>query len=162
MLFKKYGCAIQKSLFAKTNQYPTFSHTHESSKMFNITSKYFSFFKNKPPASWVAHITRDFPTCYSCSYYSSMIIPNYRSRCVSIRFLEQIESHRIVSLSELKHSNPSPLWKSCSKNMFQWKQNTYLVQKLERSGSNPVWWKHIIHVRTNEVTYKERTLNKTL
>ena len=26
----------------------------------NITSKYFSFFNNKPLASWVAHITRDF------------------------------------------------------------------------------------------------------
>ena len=42
-------------------------------KMFNITSKYFSIFNNKPPASWVAYITRDFRTCYSCSYYSSMI-----------------------------------------------------------------------------------------
>ena len=39
---------------------------------FNITSKYFSFFNNKTPASWVAQITRDFLTCYSCSYYSSM------------------------------------------------------------------------------------------
>ena len=34
-------------------------------------SKYFSFFNNKPTASWVAHI-RDFLTCYSFSYYSSM------------------------------------------------------------------------------------------
>ena len=41
--------------------------------MFNITSKYFSFFNNKPPASWIAHITRDFLTCYSCWYYSSMM-----------------------------------------------------------------------------------------
>ena len=41
--------------------------------MFNITSKYFSFFSNSPPASWVAHIARDFFTCYSCSYYSSML-----------------------------------------------------------------------------------------
>ena len=49
MLVEKYGWAIQKSLFAETNQ--TFSHTRENSKMFNITSKYFSFFNNKPPAS---------------------------------------------------------------------------------------------------------------
>ena len=48
-------------------------HTRENSKMFNITSKYFSFFNNKLPASWVAHITRDFLSCYSCSYYSSMV-----------------------------------------------------------------------------------------
>ena len=47
MLVEKYGWAIQKSLFAETNQDSTFSHTRENSKMFNITSKYFSFFNNK-------------------------------------------------------------------------------------------------------------------
>ena len=41
--------------------------------MFNITSKYLSFFNNKPPARWVVHTTRDFLTYYSCSYYSSMV-----------------------------------------------------------------------------------------
>ena len=43
------------------------------------------------------------------------IIPNYRSICVSIRFLERIDSYPIhlVSLSEWERSNPSPLWKSC-------------------------------------------------
>ena len=51
MLVEKYGWAIQKSLFALTNQDSKFSHTRENSKMFNITSKYFSFFNNKPPAS---------------------------------------------------------------------------------------------------------------
>ena len=54
----------------------TFSHTRENSKMFNITLKYFSFFNIKPPASWVAHITRNFLTWYSCSYCSSMILCN--------------------------------------------------------------------------------------
>ena len=73
MLVKKYGYTIQQSLFAWTNQDSTFSHTRENSKMFNITSKNFSFFKNKPPVSWVAHITRNFFTCYSCSYYSSIV-----------------------------------------------------------------------------------------
>ena len=72
MLVEKYGWAIQKSLFALTNQDSTFSHTNENSKMFNITSKYFSFFNSKPPANWVVHITMDFLTYYSCSYYSSM------------------------------------------------------------------------------------------
>ena len=51
--------------------------------MFNINSKYFSFFNNKSPASWVAHITRNFLTCYSCLYYSSMVFsyacPSFRS-----------------------------------------------------------------------------------
>ena len=45
------------------------------------------------------------------------IIPNYRSRCVSIRFSERIDSYpiRLVSLSESELSNPSPLRKSCRK-----------------------------------------------
>ena len=51
MSVKKYGWAIQKSLFAQTNQDYTLSHTRKNSKMFNITSKQFSFFNNKPPAS---------------------------------------------------------------------------------------------------------------
>ena len=41
--------------------------------MFDITSKYFSLFDNKPPTGWIAHIARDFLTCYSCLYYISMI-----------------------------------------------------------------------------------------
>ena len=51
MLVKKYGWAIQKSLLAETNQDSTFSHTLENSKMFNIASKYFSFFNNKQPTN---------------------------------------------------------------------------------------------------------------
>ena len=39
-----------------------------------LTSKYSSFFNNKPRAIWVAHIARDFRACYSCSYYSSMVL----------------------------------------------------------------------------------------
>ena len=72
------------------------------------------------------------------------IIPNYRSRCVSIRFLERFESYpiRLVSLSESERSNPSPLQKSCRKNLFQWKQKAYLIWKLEQSDNDPVWWKH--------------------
>ena len=50
MLVGKYDWAIQKSLFAWTYQDSTFSHTHENAIMFNTTSKYFSFFNNKPPA----------------------------------------------------------------------------------------------------------------
>ena len=51
MPVEKNGWAIQKSLFAQTNQVSTFSHTRKNSEMFNVTSKYFSFFNNKPPAS---------------------------------------------------------------------------------------------------------------
>ena len=51
MSVEKYGWAIQKNLFAKTNQDSTCFHTRKKSEIFNITSKYFSFFNNKPPAS---------------------------------------------------------------------------------------------------------------
>ena len=85
MLAEKYGWAIQKNLFAQTNQDSTFSHTRENSKMLNITSNYFSFFNNKPPPISVAHITKDFLTCYSCSYCSSMLqLKNKRSERKSL------------------------------------------------------------------------------
>ena len=51
MSVEKYGWAIQKSLFAQTNQDSIFPHTRDNSKMFNITSKYSSFVNNKQPAS---------------------------------------------------------------------------------------------------------------
>ena len=37
MLIEKYGWAIQKNLFAETNEDSTFSHTRENSKMFYTT-----------------------------------------------------------------------------------------------------------------------------
>ena len=43
MSVEKYSYAIQKSLFALTNQAATFSHTRKNSKMFSISLKYFSF-----------------------------------------------------------------------------------------------------------------------
>ena len=43
MLVEKY--------VAETNQDSAFSHIRENLKVFNITSKYFSFNNNKPPAS---------------------------------------------------------------------------------------------------------------
>ena len=49
----------------------------EFSKIFNITSKYFSIIDNKAPASWVAYITRCFYCTLFCLYYS--IILKYHS-----------------------------------------------------------------------------------
>ena len=63
----------KKLICTDQSRFYIFSHTHENSKMFNVTSKYFCFFINKPPACWVTHITRGFITCYSCSYYSSIL-----------------------------------------------------------------------------------------
>ena len=51
MTVEKYDWAIQRTIFAWTNQDSTFSHTCENLKMFNITSNYFRFFNNKPPVS---------------------------------------------------------------------------------------------------------------
>ena len=43
-------------------------------------------------------------------------------------------------------SVPSPLRyeNNAEKNLFQWKQKAHPIWKLERSDSNPVWWKHSI------------------
>ena len=43
-------------------------------KNVSLNVKYFGIFKNTPPASWVAHTTRVFFTCYTCSYYILIII----------------------------------------------------------------------------------------
>ena len=59
--------------FIKTSVHKPIKIIQFLSKMFNITSKYFSVFNSKSLASWVAHITMDFLTCYSCSYYNSML-----------------------------------------------------------------------------------------
>ena len=60
MSVEKYDWAIQNSLSTLINQDSTFSHTRENSKMFNISSKYFSIFNNKPPASRVVYITKGY------------------------------------------------------------------------------------------------------
>ena len=72
MLVEKYGWTIQIKLICRDQSRFYIFHTPENSKMFNITLKYFRFFNNKLPVSWVLHITRDFLICYSCSYYSSL------------------------------------------------------------------------------------------
>ena len=64
--------------------------------MFNITAKYFSIFNNKPPASWVAHVTRDFLTCYSCSCYSSMFCQ------MRIRWLQHVRRSSLWQQLTLK------------------------------------------------------------
>ena len=51
MSFKKHDWMFHKNLFAKTNQYTTLSFWWEDSKIFDITSKYFNIFNDKPPAS---------------------------------------------------------------------------------------------------------------
>ena len=62
------------------------SHIHENSKMFNKTSKYFSLFNNKPPTSWVAHITREFLWAEICK------------QCVSLFLIRQKSSRNWFSL----------------------------------------------------------------
>ena len=104
--------------------------------MLNITSKYFSFLNNKPPASWVVHLTRTFPICYSCLYYSSMFqqrlthfgleVYKHIRKAICVYFdgiLQQlIQCWKILEknldgiLSFTYRSNPPPnLFRSCSK-----------------------------------------------
>ena len=101
MSVEKYDLTIQKILYAWINWDSIFSYSRKNLKMFNITSKYFSIVNNKPPPRWVAHITRDFLTCYSCLYYNSMLATNV----YLLMFLALILNISIVSfpsnLSEL-------------------------------------------------------------
>ena len=112
---EKYGWTIQKSSFAWNNQGSTFFNTHENLKMFNITSKYFSFFNNKPPKSWFAHITKDLLTHYFCSYYSSMVYPLYSCAVITnvakkffqlldLHFLPSKKFHKILNTNNVKAS----------------------------------------------------------
>ena len=73
VLIKKHDWTIHESLCTWTNQDSVIFFIWENFKKFNITSKYFSIFSIEPAANWVAHIARDFITCYSCSYYSTML-----------------------------------------------------------------------------------------
>ena len=50
-LSKKHDRIIHENLFTETTQEFTTSFTWKNSEMFNITSKYFSIFIYKPPAS---------------------------------------------------------------------------------------------------------------
>ena len=82
----------------ETNQGSTISFTRENSKIFNITSKYFSIFSNKPPAGWVAHITRYFITCYSSLYYSFILTFRQTIEC---RFtLKHVRCDMIITYSQ--------------------------------------------------------------
>ena len=43
-LIREVWLGDQENLFTQTNQDPNISHTCENLEMFNVTSKYFSFF----------------------------------------------------------------------------------------------------------------------
>ena len=105
MSVKKYGWAIQKGLFALTNQDCTFSQTRDNSKIFKATSKYFSFFNKKPCANWVAHMTNDFLKCYSCSYYISINIDLHLapSHWLTYKFSNKYERMHPVDKKSLRH-----------------------------------------------------------
>ena len=62
-----------KLVYRNQSRFYNFNFTKKNSKKFNITSIYFSMFNNKPPASWVAHITRD----------SSMFTVTYSDRSIT-------------------------------------------------------------------------------
>ena len=95
------------------------SHTRENSKMFNITLKYFRFFNNKPPASRVAHITRDFLTCYSCSYYNSMLL---------LSIANVLEKHSQIDIIRSSHSK---MFFRCSQELRNIHRKTPVLQSLQ-------------------------------
>ena len=60
--------------------------------MFNITSKYFSIFNNKPPANWVAHIAKDFLTCFAVH----IIVPCSKACWIQQTFINEF-SHMLFT-----------------------------------------------------------------
>ena len=79
--------------------------------------------------------------------FNFKIIPNYRSRCVSVRFSERIIAIWYTSYHFQNLGIPTPLRyeNHSKKNMFQWKQKAYPIWKLEWSHSDLVWWKHSVN-----------------
>ena len=61
----------------------------------------------------------------------------FRSGSIAIRYASYHFENWSVS-TPLHYENHA------EKNMFQWKQKVYAIWKLERSHSDPVWWKHSI------------------
>ena len=88
-----------------------FSHTHENSKIFNITSKYFSFFNNKPPARWVVLMTMDFLICYSCSHYSSSFLVQPPLFYQPLLFYGKILNPASPFFWNTSKTQPSPFYK---------------------------------------------------
>ena len=89
-----------------------FSHAEEF-RNFNITLKYCSIFKNMPLANRVAHIKKDFLTCYSCSYYvhDQMGMKNFCEFSKLSNLMEEptcYESPEIPSCIDLILTNCSP------------------------------------------------------
>ena len=109
----------------------------------NITSKCFSFFNNKAPVCWVTYITRGFIICYSCLYYSFLVLGDKRAietitlykrsfyRCYSFCFyisvilrekvqfiLQNLTVWIFISDSKLKTKNKKisyrNSWRSCN------------------------------------------------
>ena len=56
----------KKLICIHQSRFYIFSHPREF-KMFNITSKYFNFLNNKPPARWVAHFRPIFSFLLFCN-----------------------------------------------------------------------------------------------
>ena len=81
MSVEKYDWAIQKKIICiDQSRFYIFSHLLEF-KIFNIASKFFRFFHNKPPVSWVARFARDFLTWYSCPCFHELKVQR-RIHCV--------------------------------------------------------------------------------
>ena len=107
------------------------THSRENSKMFNIACRYFIFFNNKSPASWVVHTTRDFLSCYFCLYYSFMLKGRYTRNEVekwNCFFLNQL-----ISLCFRPTLKKFSNCQNCPKKM----KNLYLIKFVSK-------WKRVI------------------
>ena len=100
MFVDKYGWAIQESLFAQTNQDSKFSHIRENSTMFNITSKCFSFFNNKPPTK----MSRVYSKGFSFVFPVRVIVPSLKHDLALEFFRNKNEDFSIWAETHINHN----------------------------------------------------------
>ena len=112
----------------------------DNSKMFNISSKYFSIFNNKLPSIWAAHIARDFLTCYSCSHYSYMVRGNHLS------FMNKTFSKTIMHRTRFWNRYLNENKESIRKNIFTCMLYVHNTMKLSRHEK--VCLMRLFHVST--------------
>ena len=90
VLVKKYNWKICE-IFICIHQSRFFiCYPRKISKNHNITSKHFCIINKTPSTSWVTHIRRNFLTCYSCLYYSSMLALTFLLKFLRKYYLEKV------------------------------------------------------------------------
>ena len=95
---EKWSDDSWKLNYINQSRFYNFFHVEKLKNVY-ISSRYFSISNNKPPASWVAHISRDFLTCYSCS----IIVPWLHANAIKQSY--------IIILYRRRENIENAIWK---------------------------------------------------